>query len=141
MFQRDIWKGVSGISLPKRCENIGNITTSDAISHSHLYFLEICGILEVFFSLQPRLFSSKLSIWGLSCFKKRVYIKKTCLQPLCSWATLLCITPPKKYYHLAFFLTYQAFKNREGIVYQTNLAEWFKIWHLWLETNKNMDDF
>ena len=29
-----------------------------------------------------------------------------------------------------FFLTYQAFKNREGIVYQTNLAEWFKIWHL-----------
>ena len=39
-----------------------------------------------------------------------------------------------------FCLTYQAFKNREGIVSQTNLAEWFKIWHLWLETNKNMDD-
>ena len=58
----------------------------------------------------------------------------------CSWASLLCITPPKRYYHLAFLKTYQAFKNREGKVYQKNLAEWFKIWHLWVETNKNMDD-
>ena len=38
---------------------------------------------------------------------------------------------PQKGITIFFFLTNQAFKNREGIVYQTNLAEWFKIWHLW----------
>ena len=38
------------------------------------------------------------------------------------------------------FLTYQAFKGREGTFSQTNLAEGFKIGHLWVETNKNMKD-
>ena len=47
---------------------------------------------------------------------------------------------PNKVLLFAFFLTYQAFNNQEGIVSQTNLAEWFKIWHLWVETNKNMDE-
>ena len=47
---------------------------------------------------------------------------------------------PQKGITICVFLTCQAFKNREGIVSQTNLAEWFKIWHLWVETNKNMDD-
>ena len=40
---------------------------------------------------------------------------------LCRWASLLYITPLKKF-HSPFFLTYQAFKNREGIFSQTNLA-------------------
>ena len=34
----------------------------------------------------------------------------------------------KKTYHLHFFI-YQAFKGREGIFFQINLAEWFKIGH------------
>ena len=28
------------------------------------------------------------------------------------WASLLCITPPKRYYHLPFFLTYQALTHK-----------------------------
>ena len=44
----------------------------------------------------------------------------------CSWASLLCITPQKGI-TISVFLTYQAFKNREGIVTQINLAEWFNI--------------
>ena len=47
---------------------------------------------------------------------------------------------PQKGITICHCLTYQAFKDREGIVSQTNLAEWYKIWHLWVETNKNMDD-
>ena len=47
---------------------------------------------------------------------------------------------PQKGITICVFLTYQAFKNREGIVSQTNLSEGLKIWHLWLETNKNMDN-
>ena len=50
---------------------------------------------------------------------------------------------PQKGITICVFLTYQAFKNQEGIVSQTNLAEGFKIWHLWVEwveANKNMDD-
>ena len=53
---------------------------------------------------------------------------------------LIMYYTPKKALPFAFFLTYQAFKTWEGIVSQTNLAEWFKIWNLWVETNKNMDD-
>ena len=34
---------------------------------------------------------------------------------------------PQKGITIFVFLTYQAFKNREGIVSQTNLAEGFKI--------------
>jgi hypothetical protein len=43
-------------------------------------------------------------------------------EPLSSWASLLCITPPKRYYHLRFF-NLPGLQNREGIVSQTNLAE------------------
>ena len=53
---------------------------------------------------------------------------------------LIMYYTPKKVLPFAFFLTCQASKNREEIVSQTNLAEWFKFWHLWVETNKNMDD-
>ena len=44
-----------------------------------------------------------------------------------SWAILLCITPPTRYYHLCFFKLHQTFKNREGIVFQKNLAESLKF--------------
>ena len=39
-----------------------------------------------------------------------------------------------------FFLTYQAFKSQEEMFSQADLAEWFKIVHLWVEINKNMND-
>ena len=36
---------------------------------------------------------------------------------------LIMYYTPKKVLPFAFFLTYQAFKDREGILSQTNLAE------------------
>ena len=39
-----------------------------------------------------------------------------------------------------FLLNYQTFKSRERIFSQKNLAAWFNIGHLWVETNKNMND-
>ena len=47
---------------------------------------------------------------------------------------IIYYTPKKVLLFAFFFLTYKAFKSREGIFSQTSLAEWFKIGHLWKQT-------
>ena len=57
--------------------------------------------------------------------------------PLNSGGPAYYVLHPQKGIAIWIFLkTYQAFKSREGIVFQTYLADWFKIG---VETNKNMN--
>ena len=57
--------------------------------------------------------------------------------PHCRWASLLCITPLKGYYHLPFFKTYQAFKYI--ISWPSCIGHWVYPTTIMKKTNKKVN--